>query len=304
VQIDQLRYFLETARRGHLGEAARALHVTPSAVSHGIARLEEELAVELFRKQGRKLALTGEGNRLLEEASDVLGRLDRLHEIARKPAPETPLRIAAAHGLASEEVARAFGAAWAEGAFRVAELSAAKSADILLAAARGEIDLGICFSPLPHPDVGAFPLHEGALVLVVRRGHPLGRRGKKSVALTEYPAVLPKGRAGIENCERHPALAKLFERAPTRSFASCQIDSYEVAASLVAATDAWALIPDFLARRWSDRLVELPKTDGWDARYRLEAVHPRSRPPSERLRAWAKSSFGGARIGAPLSSWA
>ena len=81
MHIEQLRYFLETARRGHLGEAARALHVTPSAVSHGIARLEEELDVELFRKQVRKLTLTGEGTALLEGASDVLGRLDRLHEI-------------------------------------------------------------------------------------------------------------------------------------------------------------------------------------------------------------------------------
>lgn len=296
MHIDQLRYFLETARRGHLGEAARALHVTPSAVSHGIARLEEELAVELFRKQGRKLALTGEGAALLEGASDVLGRWDRLHEITRTPVVDAPLRIAAAHGLASEEVARHFGVAWNRGEFRAAELFTGKSADVLGSAARGEIDLGFCFNPLSHPDVGSFSLHEGSLVLAVRRGHPLVRRSKPSATeLARYPSVLPKRRAGIEDCERHPSLAKLFEKSSSRSFASCHIDSYEVAVTLVETTDAWTLLPDFFAERWKKRIVTVPAPEGWAASYRIEAVHPIGRPPSPRLRRWAESLFAVAR---------
>jgi LysR family glycine cleavage system transcriptional activator len=61
-----LKAFAETTRAGSLAEAARALNVTPSAVSHLLRELEQSLATTLFIGKGR-LSETGErlGRRLI-----------------------------------------------------------------------------------------------------------------------------------------------------------------------------------------------------------------------------------------------
>lgn len=64
-----LRAFAETARTGSLAAAARTLNVTPSAVSHLLATLEQSMALNLFVSRGphARLTQTGEqfGRRLM-----------------------------------------------------------------------------------------------------------------------------------------------------------------------------------------------------------------------------------------------
>lgn len=50
-------------------EAAETLHLTQSALSHRIRKLEQELGFPLFVRQTRKIALTGEGERLYRQVS-------------------------------------------------------------------------------------------------------------------------------------------------------------------------------------------------------------------------------------------
>jgi DNA-binding transcriptional LysR family regulator len=57
---------------GSLTEAANQLGVTRSALSHRIAELEERLGVALVRKEGRRLCLTEDGERLLSSMGDAL----------------------------------------------------------------------------------------------------------------------------------------------------------------------------------------------------------------------------------------
>src|SRR6201996_1776286 len=64
------------ATLGSLTEAAEALGVTRSALSHRIADLEKRLGVALVRKSGRGLELTEDGERLLASMGDALERID------------------------------------------------------------------------------------------------------------------------------------------------------------------------------------------------------------------------------------
>jgi LysR family transcriptional regulator, glycine cleavage system transcriptional activator len=59
-----LRAFAETSRSGGLAAASRALHVTPSAVSHLLRELEQSLALTLFITRGPRAGLTEAGERL------------------------------------------------------------------------------------------------------------------------------------------------------------------------------------------------------------------------------------------------
>ncbi len=61
---------------GSLTEAANQLGVTRSALSHRIAELELRLGVALVRKDGRRLCLTEDGERLLSSMGDALERIE------------------------------------------------------------------------------------------------------------------------------------------------------------------------------------------------------------------------------------
>jgi len=63
---NRLRVFTEVARRGSNAAAAAALHLTPSAVSHALRRLEAEVGRELVRHESRRARLTEAGLRLYE----------------------------------------------------------------------------------------------------------------------------------------------------------------------------------------------------------------------------------------------
>lgn len=63
MEIKQLRYFVEVARREHISEAALELNIAQSAISRQINLLEKELQVPLFDRQGRNIYLTSHGKR-------------------------------------------------------------------------------------------------------------------------------------------------------------------------------------------------------------------------------------------------
>lgn len=62
--LSSLKAFEVVARLGSLRAAGEELHITPSAVSHQIRRLEEMLKLQLFEKEGRGIRLTSIGEQL------------------------------------------------------------------------------------------------------------------------------------------------------------------------------------------------------------------------------------------------
>jgi len=70
--LEQLRIFVEAARFGSFTLAAGRLGLTQSAVSISIRKLEEHLAVALFRRASSGLLLTEAGRALFDEAGRIL----------------------------------------------------------------------------------------------------------------------------------------------------------------------------------------------------------------------------------------
>ncbi len=79
-----LNILREVERQGSLTAAAESLHLTQSALSHTIKKLETQLNAELWVKEGRKLRLTEAGQYLQNEANRLLPQLERLDENLRK----------------------------------------------------------------------------------------------------------------------------------------------------------------------------------------------------------------------------
>lgn len=76
MELRQLRYFMEVAKREHVSEAAVHLHVAQSAVSRQIANLEGELEVALFDREGRNIRLTQIGKTFYTHALIAMKAID------------------------------------------------------------------------------------------------------------------------------------------------------------------------------------------------------------------------------------
>ncbi len=77
MDIRELRLFKHLAGSLHFGKSSRACHVTPSALTRIIQRLEEELGEQLFLRDNRSVRLTSAGEVFRTYAEDVLQR----HEV-------------------------------------------------------------------------------------------------------------------------------------------------------------------------------------------------------------------------------
>jgi LysR family positive regulator for ilvC len=73
-----LRQFINLAETLHFGRASEASNISPSALSRGIARIEEEVGVTLFERNNRSVSLTHAGRLFLEYARETLGEWDTL----------------------------------------------------------------------------------------------------------------------------------------------------------------------------------------------------------------------------------
>lgn len=80
LNLNQLRIFYLAAREGSFARAAELLFITPPAVTHGIKGLETYHGVSLFRKAGRGVALTPEGEILYESARPIFEAADKFEQ--------------------------------------------------------------------------------------------------------------------------------------------------------------------------------------------------------------------------------
>lgn len=82
--------------RGSFAAAAEQLNKVPSALSYIVQKLEEQLGVTLFEKQGRRSVLTPAGKHLLQEGRKLLVSVNSLSEQTRTIANgwESKIRIA------------------------------------------------------------------------------------------------------------------------------------------------------------------------------------------------------------------
>ncbi|OWQ85672.1 LysR family transcriptional regulator [Roseateles aquatilis] len=96
--INELRaigIFIQTAEQGSLRKAAATQGVTPQAASQALAQLEQHLGVRLFHRTTRNMALTAEGQQLLDAVRPPTYALQRALQGVRLARDDIagPLRI-------------------------------------------------------------------------------------------------------------------------------------------------------------------------------------------------------------------
>ncbi len=102
VSLRGLRTFCVAARYESFRTAAEELFITPSAVSHQIKSLEEELGELLFDRTSRELSLTDSGRSLYRDVSPLIEQLDSVTARYKKGASVSSIRISVQPFFASE----------------------------------------------------------------------------------------------------------------------------------------------------------------------------------------------------------
>jgi len=276
MKFDQLSYFLEVAKTQHVGKAAKALAISPSAISHSIKKLEEEFGRELFSKNGKQIALTSHGQLLMDRATRLLQQAECLKEEIQADHVELQgnFRIAATHFLCARYFAPAWADLFKENGSLTGEILSLRSAQVVQGVAAREYDLGLCFNPNPHPDLETKTLREGRLLVGVKKDHPLAKSSTKRwiEKIASFPAFLPKAFQGIEVCETHPVFKK-YGIVPN---VCCLVDSYETSVSMVLHTEGWGFFPEIIGEAFPE-LKFLPPPSPWEAPFSIEAVWSKHR---------------------------
>ncbi|AVQ80403.1 MULTISPECIES: LysR family transcriptional regulator [unclassified Variovorax] len=107
IQIEDMQLAAALLREPSLSAAARALDVTPPALSMRLRKLEATLGLSLASRTARRLSLTPEGERFAREAAALLGQIEALRESMQRDDQRLTgtLRIAAPFGYGRQYVA-------------------------------------------------------------------------------------------------------------------------------------------------------------------------------------------------------
>ena len=76
MNLQQLEYFKVIAETKNFTTASNILSVTQPALSKAISKLEEELEVELFQREGRNIKITEFGEVFLKYAKNALSEIE------------------------------------------------------------------------------------------------------------------------------------------------------------------------------------------------------------------------------------
>lgn len=175
MELMQLKYFKEVARQENVSRAAEALHITQSALSKSIAKLETEVGMQLFERQGNRIHLNHFGKIMLRYADRVVLDLKscraELNELAGLEAG--PIRVGVSADVFIKHLVKEFLFAHPNTTMvcllQSNEQMAASLED-------GTIDFTVSTDPIEGSDLVWQPIYKDHLTVLLSNDHPLAQR--------------------------------------------------------------------------------------------------------------------------------
>ncbi|WP_375740442.1 LysR family transcriptional regulator [Pseudomonas boanensis] len=250
--LEQIRLFVSVAEGQSFSAVARQLRRAQSAVSSGIALLEEDLGVQLFdRSSGRQPRLTDAGRALLEEAREVLRQCQRLEGRALGLArgEEARLRLAQDEAMPYQPVLSSLDALGRAFPLLEVQLASGAQGDVARKLLERRADLGLLFHHEQMPDaLERQRLGTIEMVTVCGAGHPLAAStyaDRRELARHRQLLMSPQD-------SHYPGGEQLSPQV-------WRADSFYVMAELLMRDLGWAWLPRHVAQypAYQDHLIEL-----------------------------------------------
>jgi LysR family cys regulon transcriptional activator len=195
VNLQQLKYLNEIVRQGlKISGAAEALYTSQPGISKQIKLLEEELGIEIFVRNGKRIvAVTEPGKAVLSIAQRMLHDMENLKQVGEEFGSQSSghLTIATTHTQARyalPPVVKQFMGRYPKVKLGLHQGSPTQIADQILS---GEADIGIATESLAlYDELITLPCYEWHHCVVTPPGHPLLNTPVLTLeAIAQYPII-------------------------------------------------------------------------------------------------------------------
>jgi LysR family transcriptional regulator, hydrogen peroxide-inducible genes activator len=305
MNLRDLEYVVAVADHGHFGRAATACHVSQPTLSGQILKLEAELGLRLFEREGRRARVSDRAAAVIAEARATLAAAAAVSNAARAARDPFagPLKLGiiatVAPYLLPIALARAIDALPLTPLHLVEDLT-----DRLLAGVHsGALDAAVVATDPEDGKLTEIELYDEPFFLVSARAH--GRR-RASIRVEEINSatllLLAEG-----HCLRDQALSLCGPAQKAALGADVRATSLETLRHLVSAGQGATLAPLLAYADWRRFGAGLDgsKIVGGGASRRVRLVFRRGSPRRAALEALAQSLRGSAQpaVAASLSDW-
>lgn len=185
IDFDGIQAFVAIAELGGFSKAAEQLHVTQTALTRRVQKLEAYLGLRLLDRTTRFVELTAVGREFLPQAKSIVSEMTlavgRLKDMSRNS--RGSFTLACVPTMASNVLPKAIGkyaAVHPGNRIRLIDTSAFEVRDAVL---HGQAELGIGIPTDRHPELDETPLLEEPLMFFCRNEHQLS--GMKSVTWSD-----------------------------------------------------------------------------------------------------------------------
>lgn len=248
--IRELECFVAVAEELNFSRAAARLHMSQPPLSRQIQSLEEKLALRLFERSTRAVALTPAGGFYLEDAREILTRLDAAAESARRAVAGegARLRLAFIGALLDEGLVRLlqrFRGRQPHCQIHVADLSAGAQLEALKS---GQVDGAFIGAPVKNAgrEIVALTWKRERLLLALPERHPLAASKSVPLAMLKSESWVMISRSAA------PAFRRQFDAlcagAGFRPRVVQESDRVAAVLTMVAAEQGISLLPEAVSR--------------------------------------------------------
>ncbi|MFH5184220.1 LysR family transcriptional regulator [Paenibacillus sp. TAB 01] len=259
MDLRALKTFEACVRLGHFLKAAEELQYAPSTVTLQIQRLEADLGVSLFVRDGKRVIVTEAGRWLYHEASALLKSVGSLRQTVSDIAAgdNGSVRFAAIEPAASQRLAAVI-AGFCKARPKVQLcMEVGGSRSIAEKVRAGELDFGVCSTPPANLVLEFEPLFEERLGVLLHATHPLADRDSISVNdLAELTVLLKES-----TCVYRELWEKAVCPAGQTPFASIEAGSFFVIQQMVKAAFGVGIVPMYSGLEQAGGLVVRPFAD-------------------------------------------
>lgn len=270
MELRDLKAFVTLGEVLHFGQAAVRQHVSQSALSKQIRRLEVALGGELFERNAAGTQLTALGRALYQDARVVVEKSDQLGRTARDVIAGTRGSLRIGFGVATKLlVPAAISRFRAERPLVNIELCDLSTHHQIMALSEGTLDVGLCRLPAPR-NWPALPVLKAQFVAVL----PVTYAEVTSLRqLTHEPLVtIRRDKAPAF----HDHLMNYLAQAGLRFTHIQSVTDFAAAVALAAAGIAWTIVPSSTTIEHQN--VRTLALDDPDATWTIGLIRPPGSP--------------------------
>ena len=238
IDLDTLEIFRTVVEEGGVNRAAAKLNRVQSNVTTRIKQLEQRLGKALFRRQGRSLALSPEGELLLSYAQRLFRIADEAEHELRSGKPMGTFRIGSLESTAGSRLAPILSKFHRLYPGVVLELATGTSGALIQRVANFEIEAAFVSEPFTAPGLNTLKVFEEELVLITARDIPAIQRPSQLAGHTLI--------AFMNGCSYRKRIEEWLGAAAVMPARVLEFASYQAMIACVAAGTGYALVPKSL----------------------------------------------------------